>query len=184
MPDVAENLAHNLRELREGRGASQQQMAKLAGIPRPTWANLETGAANPTLSVLVKVAGALGVSLEELVGPPRPGAKHFRAADLPVRRRGGVIVRELLPEALRGLALERMVLEPGSAMPGTPHTAGTREYLTCERGVVELSAAGQTWRLEPGDVVVFRGDQRHGYRNPARSTAVAYSVVALASPID
>lgn len=34
--------------------------------------------------------------------------------------------------------------------------------------------------LEPGDVVVFRGDQKHGYRNPGRGTAVAYSVVTLA----
>jgi XRE family transcriptional regulator, regulator of sulfur utilization len=178
--DVAENLANNMRQLREARGLSQQHMAALAGIPRPTWANLETGGANPTLSVLVKVAASLGISLEELVGPPRPGARRYAAADLPLRRRGGVLVRQLLPEALRGLALERMELAPGSAMPGTPHTAGTREYLTCERGTVELSAAGESWRLEAGDVVVFRGDQRHGYRNPGRKTAVAYSVVALA----
>lgn len=182
--DVAAHLALNMRQLREARAISQQQMAKLAGIPRPTWANLESGTGNPTLSVLVKVAAALGVSLEELVGPPRPGAKHYPAADLPVRRRGGVLVRQLLPEALRGLALERLELEPGGVMPGTPHTPGTREYLTCERGTVELSAAGQSWRLEPGDVVVFRGDQRHGYRNPGRKTAVAYSVVALTPPGD
>jgi hypothetical protein len=29
-------------------------------------------------------------------------------------------------------------------------------------------------------VVVFRGDQRHGYRNPGSGLAVAYSVVAFA----
>jgi hypothetical protein len=29
-------------------------------------------------------------------------------------------------------------------------------------------------------VVVFRGDQRHSYRNPGRVAAVAYSVVAFA----
>ena len=34
--------------------------------------------------------------------------------------------------------------------------------------------------FEPGDVVVFRGDQRHTYRNPGRIPAIAYSVVALA----
>lgn len=30
------------------------------------------------------------------------------------------------------------------------------------------------------DVVVFRGDQKHAYRNPGRTKAIAYSVVALA----
>jgi len=39
---------------------------------------------------------------------------------------------------------------------------------------------GQVWKLEPGDVVVFRGDQSHGYRNPGAEPAVAYSVIALA----
>jgi quercetin dioxygenase-like cupin family protein len=73
-----------------------------------------------------------------------------------------------------------MEIAPGGSMAGTPHTAGTREYLTCERGVVELAASGEVHRLGPGDALVFRGDQRHTYRNPGRSAAVAVSVVAFA----
>ena len=61
-----------------------------------------------------------------------------------------------------------------------PHTPGTREYLTCERGEIELTVAGRSFRLGEGDVVVFRGDQRHSYRNPGRVETVAYSVIALA----
>ena len=129
---------------------------------------------------LVRVAAALSVSLEELVGPPRAWAKLYRAAELPQKTRGKVLVRQLLPDTLSGLAIERMALAAGAQMTGTPHTPGTREYLTCETGRVELAAAGQRWVLEPGDVVVFRGDQKHGYRNPGRAQAVAYSVVALA----
>jgi quercetin dioxygenase-like cupin family protein len=43
-----------------------------------------------------------------------------------------------------------------------------------------LVARGESWRLDPGDVVVFRGDQRHSYRNDGRNKAIAYSGVALA----
>lgn len=178
--EVAHNLANNLRQLREARGVSQQQIARVAGIPRPTWAHLETGAGNPTLGVLVKVASALSVSVEELIAPPRAGAKHYPSSSLPVRRRGGVTIRRLLPEVIVGLELERMELPVRASMTGTPHTPGTREYLTCESGRVELVAAGQSWTLEPGDVVVFRGDQKHGYRNVGRTPAVAYSVIAFA----
>lgn len=75
-----------------------------------------------------------------------------------------------------------MELEPGGRMIGVPHTPGTREYLTCERGRVELVAAGERWALELGDVLVFRGDQRHSYRNlDARRPAVAISVVCFAA---
>jgi transcriptional regulator with XRE-family HTH domain len=174
------NLANNIRQLREARGLTQHQMAKISTIPRPTWANLESGTANPTVSVLVKVAAALQVSVEELLAPPRSSGRFFSAEQLPLRRRGAVLVRNLLPEPLVGIQFERMELPPGSSMAGIPHTPGTREYLTCERSVIELSESGQTWRLNPGDVVAFRGDQKHGYRNPGRETTVAYSVIALA----
>lgn len=180
MDDIAGHLGNNIRQLREARGLTQQQIAGIAGVPRPTWANLESGAANPTLSVLVKVATALQVSLEELVSPPRTASKFYAAASLPVRQRGKVSVRRLLPEPIAGLEIERMTLPAGASMSGIPHTPGTREYLTCESGEIELSESGRVWRLAPGDVVVFRGDQPHGYRNPGAGAAVAYSVIALA----
>ena len=90
-------------------------------------------------------------------------------------------VRRLLPEAIPGMELERLELPARAQMTGVPHTPGTREYLTCERGTVELSASGEVWTLEPGDVLVFRGDQKHGYRNPGAAPAIAYSVVCFAA---
>ena len=179
--DPSANLADNLRAIRETRGLSQAQLAQLAGIPRPTWTHLESGSANPTLSVLMKVAAALQVRLEELLAPPREPGRLVKAADLPTRQKGDVTVRKLLPESLAGLDLERLDLPAGGRMGGVPHGPGTREYLTCERGAVELSVAGAVYRLDAGDVVVFRGDQRHGYRNPGTSAAVAYSVIAFAT---
>jgi quercetin dioxygenase-like cupin family protein len=66
-------------------------------------------------------------------------------------------------------------------MAGVPHTDGTREYLTCEAGELGLTVAGEKWTLRRGDVVVFRGDQKHGYSNAGSKTAVGYSVVLLAT---
>src|SRR5688572_20023980 len=175
-----DHLADNIKALRETRGLSQQQMAKAAGIPRATWTHLESGAANPTLAVLIKVANALQVRLDELLAAPRQPARLIRADELPTRDRGQVAIRKLLPEPLPGLDLERMVLPPGARMSGVPHTPGTREYLTCERGAVELAVAGERYRLAEGDVVSFRGDQRHGYHNPGTTIAVAYSAIAFA----
>ena len=177
---TAAHLGRNIQTLREARGRTQQQIARVAGIPRATWANLESGAANPTLSVLIKVAHALQVRLEELIEPPRRTGRLYRAADLPWREKNTVVVRKLLPETIPGLEIERMELPPRASMAGVPHTAGTREYLTCERGQIELSAGGESFALQPGDVVVFRGDQKHGYRNPGATTTIAYSVIAFA----
>ena len=178
---TASHLAANIRQLREARGMTQEQMARLSDVPRPTWANLESGEANPTLSVLIKVAGALQVPLEELIGPPRAMVKLYKVASLPVTQRGKVRVRKLLPESIAGFEIDRMELLAGAYMTGIPHTPGTREYLTCESGIVELSVAETKWQLQPGDVVVFRGDQKHAYRNPGTANAVAYSILSFAS---
>lgn len=178
---TAIHLAANIRQLREARGMTQDQMARLSEVPRPTWANLESGEANPTLLVLVKVANALQVPLEELIGPPRGGVKLYKAASLPVTQRGRIRIRRLLPEKVSGFEIDRMELAAGAYMAGIPHTPGTREYLTCESGTVELNVAESTWQLLAGDVVVFRGDQKHSYRNPGTTTSVAYSVLSLAA---
>lgn len=177
---VSENLADNIKSLRELRRLTQAQIAKTAGIPRPTWANVESGGANPTLQVLLKMAEALQVSLEELIAPPRASAKLYRRDSLPSKKRGKVSIQKLLPEPLVGLDLERLVLPPGATMRGIPHTPGTREFLTCEQGIVELREADTKWQLGPGDVLVFRGDQKHSYYNPGGRDAIAYSVISLA----
>lgn len=177
--DLAARLAENVRQLRQARGLTQQQMAKLSRLPRATWANLESGTANPTLAVLHGVAVALQVPLEELVAQPRADTKHYPRGTLPSRKRGNVTVRSLLPDNVPGMVLERLELPPGERLVGVPHTPGTREYLTSEVGRIDLVAAGETFHVEPGDVVVFRGDQRHSYFNPGSAVAVGYSVVML-----
>src|SRR5262245_64644969 len=79
MDDTGACLGHNVKTLRAARGFSQERAAALAGIPRATWATLESGAANPTIAVLVRVAGALQVRVDELIAPPRSAGRLYRA---------------------------------------------------------------------------------------------------------
>ena len=182
MSEINRNLADNIRRLRGARNLSQQQIAKLSSIPRPTWASLETGTANPTLAVLSKAAGALNVSIEELVGPPRSEFKFIPSDKVRERKRQGARIRPLVAESIAGLEITRTELEPGGRMVGVPHKQGTREYLTCERGKIELVAGGQHHLLRAGDMLVFRGDQRHSYINPdKRRESISVSVVCFAS---
>ncbi len=180
MNDAISNyIAQNVRQLRQSRNLSQEQLSRLSGVPRPTWSNLESGTANPTVSVLTKVAAALQVPVEELISPPKAVAKFYPADTIPKQRRGGILIRKLLPDHLQGLELDRMELPPASQMTGVPHRMGTREYLACETGQVELIVSGERYELSAGDVVVFRGDQKHSYANRGAKVAVAYSAVVL-----
>lgn len=177
---LAVRLAENVRHLREVRGQTQEQMAKLAGMPRATWAHLETGAANPTLAVLDKVATALQVPIEELTGAPRSSGRLYPRDTMRRRTQGDGSVQQLLPDPIPGMVIERMEIPAHGRIPGVPHMPGTREYFTCEAGEVEIAAGTGRWRVGPGDVLVFPGDQRHSYTNSGNRPAVGYSVVLLA----
>ena len=65
--DIKERLAKNLRKLRTAKGWSQEEFAFEAGIHRTYISDLERGARNPTISVVDKLAKALGVNVGELL---------------------------------------------------------------------------------------------------------------------
>lgn len=76
--DGLKSIAANIRRLRLRKGWTQEQLAEAAEIENRYVQTLESGAANPSAVVLMKVARALET---------KPGSL-FRAADLPPRREG------------------------------------------------------------------------------------------------
>lgn len=63
-----QNLAKNVKRLREAKGLSQERLARLADVANNTLIKMETGGnKNPTLETLKKVAKALEVSVDDLI---------------------------------------------------------------------------------------------------------------------
>jgi len=175
---TAAHLARNLTSLRHTRALTQDALAKSAGVPRSTIANLESGEGNPSLVVLVKVAGALGVPIDELLASPRAMVRRWPASEVQSRTKGrGVSIRALVPEPVPEEMMEVMDFAPAALMAGTPHLPGTREYFTCLDGRVNLMVAGERHELAEGDVLAFPGNLPHSYQNadalaPARGVSV------------
>ena len=63
-----QNLANNIKKLREAKGLSQEKLARLADVANNTLMKMESGEnQNPTLVTLKKVAKAFGVSVDDLI---------------------------------------------------------------------------------------------------------------------
>lgn len=176
---VSAYLAENITALRKRSELSQGKLADKAGIPRSTITNMESGAGNPSLTNLCKLAAALGVSIEELLSRPRNEISLLRADQVPVQQRsaGKVQVHKLMPDKVRGIEIDRMVFGASASMGGKPHLPGTKEYLVTLAGGVTVSVGGESWEVSAGDVLAFPGDQKHGYRNSGRGQAEALSIV-------
>jgi len=119
-----------LRAVRQQRGATLASVSVVTGISVSTLSRLESGGRKPTLELLLALARAYQVPLDELVGVPPPGDPRVRAK--PVHRHG----RTLIPLTQRpgGLRAYKMILptaEPVAELRTHEgygrlfHTAGT-----------------------------------------------------------
>jgi transcriptional regulator with XRE-family HTH domain len=176
MDHTSSNLGANVRSLREERGLTQRQLAEVSGIPRPTLAHIESGEANPTLHVLVKLAAALSNPIERLIASPRAIVRVVARDALAEHGRSGVAVRDLVPEPVPGVAIERVELQPGAQFRAPPRAAGTRQFVACERGAVAVEVGEGRWPLGTGDLLVAGGDVGYRVENPGRGAAVLYAV--------
>jgi transcriptional regulator with XRE-family HTH domain len=62
-------LAQNIRKIRLKRRLSQEKLSRIADISTATLVKIEAGVAKePTITTVAKIAGALKVSIDELVG--------------------------------------------------------------------------------------------------------------------
>jgi transcriptional regulator with XRE-family HTH domain len=182
LDQISKHLSSSMISLRRKRGMTQADLARLAEVPRSTVTHLESGAGNPSLMNLARVAGALQVSIEELLARPRASCKLIRAGEMPRHRRsqGIATIFKLLPDSIPGMEMDRIEIESAGRMGGVPHVAGTKEYLTVIQGEITVHVAGESWRVRNGDVLAFPGDQAHSYHNTGTSKAAGFSVVALA----
>jgi putative molybdopterin biosynthesis protein len=72
MTEAPGTVGARLRLARQARGFSQQQLAGMAGVSRQAVSALESGHSDPSLRVALALAQALGMTVEELFGPPDP----------------------------------------------------------------------------------------------------------------
>lgn len=98
--DMAQ-AASRLRQLREAAGISQRELARQIGQDQSNVRFWETTGKIPRSDVLIPIAQALGVTVEELLGRPKPrrakpaggrlGEVFEKAAKLPRRQQAKIV---------------------------------------------------------------------------------------------
>lgn len=153
---MSTRLAQNLKKLREAQGFSQASLAEDSGVPRPTIAHLESGQANPTLNVVVRVARSLGVSVDGLVDPGEVGIRVLGPRNLPSKKSARVRRTQVVPPStFREAEVERIQLRPGGRF-GLEVRAGAVEVLIGESGVFQLASAEEEHELGEEHVAFVR----------------------------
>lgn len=152
-PSIATVLAEvgpRLKRLRTHRGITLTELAEATGISKSTLSRLETGQRKPSLELLLPIAHAHRVPLDELVGAPDAGDPRLRLK--PRVRNGRVVVP--LTQNRGGVQAWKVVIPPE---PGEPElrTHDGYEWFYVLTGEVRLIIGEKDVTLGAGEVAEF-----------------------------
>lgn len=163
-------LGNVIRELRLKDNLTIAEVAAQAGISRGMVSKIENGQVSTSLETLSKIAQALGVSLAHLFrhyDMPSGGAQLVKNGEgMEVVRRGtrrGHTYHLLAYDQGPKKSFEPFLItmdDASEVFPTFEHP-GT-EFIHMLRGKIEYRHGQQTYLLEPGDSLTFRGDIPHG----------------------
>ena len=164
--------------LRKSMGLSLQQLAERSDVSAAAIHKIEQGGMVPTITTLLKIAGAVGRPVSYFVedGERDDLAVLTPAAEVrPVytSHRGITLNSISGPYARFMLAGARATVAGGASSGKKPMQHPGEELVHVTGGVMEFSIAGQAFLLESGDTLHFRGDQPHTWRNPGETEAEA-----------
>lgn len=161
-------VSQNIKTIREQKKLTLDAAASVTGVSRSMLAQIEKGDANPTITVLWKIANGYKVSFTSLIEQAPEAATVLSAGFVsPIMEDGGRYMN--YPafgfDEQRGFETYRIVIAPCGFLQAEPHLANTEEYITVFSGNVEIVAAEQNFVLNKGDSIRFLADIPHSYRN-------------------
>ncbi|WP_104105466.1 XRE family transcriptional regulator [Nocardioides sp. 616] len=173
--DILRGVGPRLRQLRLEREATLSDLAAETGISVSTLSRLESGQRKPTLELLLPLARAHRVALDELVDAPETGDPRIRPR--PVTRHGRTFLS--LTRRPGGLQSFKMIMPVESASQPTLQTHEGYEWLYVLSGRVRLVLGTRDLLLEPGEVAEFDTRTPHWIGNPGPTPA---EVLAIFGP--
>ncbi len=160
---------------RQARRWTLDQLAEKSGVSRRMLINVEQGAANPSVTTLLRLSDALGIGLQALVDVPQvTSVKVVRSGEAPALWTGngggrGVLLAGTTPPDI--LELWDWTLAPGDRHDSEAHVRGTKEILQVRGGTVTVEVNGQVEALAVDDTISFPSDVPHSYVNDGPEAA-------------
>jgi transcriptional regulator with XRE-family HTH domain len=147
--DVLAAVGPRLRRLRERRELTLSALAAKTGISKSTLSRLENGERKPSLELLLPLAEAFHLPLDELVGAPRVGDPRVRMA--PKTRNGRLVYP--LSGASSAMAVWKVVIPPERERRLRTHAG--YEWLYVLSGEMRLILGKHDIVMGPGEVAEF-----------------------------
>jgi transcriptional regulator with XRE-family HTH domain len=165
-----DRVAARLRRVREERGLTLTEAAQSTGISTSTLSRLETGQRRPTLELLLPLAQAYRVPLDDLVGAPAVGDPRIR---LKPRRVNG---RTVLPLTRPGGIQAWKIVVPATQTTPAPRAHDGFEWLYVLSGRLRVVIGDRDLVLGEGEAAEFDTQVPHWFGSAGDGPAEVLSI--------
>lgn len=179
---MSNDVSTRLKAVRQQHGLSQRELAKRAGVTNGTISLIEQGRVSPSVASLRKVLDGIPMTLAEFFTMDAGGAPQvfFAASELAELGGRGLSLRLVAAQRPgRRLAILHEVYEPGADTGAEMLSHAGEEGGVVVSGRIEVTVAGQTRVLGPGDAYYFTSAMPHRFRNRGRERC---EIISAASP--
>jgi transcriptional regulator with XRE-family HTH domain len=177
-----EEIARKLKAYRLANRMTLKQLANEAGCTDAYLSQLERGLANPSITILKKVASALRMKVVDFFIEP-----EIAENDVVMRERERVNINFKEGEAkiqmlVRNIRDKRMqpfytTIEPGGGSKGSYSHIG-EEFGIVLQGELEINLNGDPYRLRKNESFYFSSQTPHSWGNPCKKRTVVIWVVS------
>ncbi|MEU6861273.1 XRE family transcriptional regulator [Glycomyces sp. NPDC046736] len=151
MDQALDSVGPRLRALRKQREATLADLSERTGISVSTLSRLESGARKPTLELLLPLAKAHGVTLDDLVGAPQTGdprihlrpITHHGMTMLPLTRNPG------------GIQAYKLVIAPSERGEPELKVHEGYEWMYVLNGRLRVVLGEHDFVMKPGEAAEF-----------------------------
>ena len=169
--DLGASVGERLRERRRALGLTLKEAAREAEISTSYLSSIETGNSVPSLPILARVVGVLGLSLNEVL----------RNVGQTVLRTGRLEEGE---PGVQRASHEDLLLEVAFVVSGAGETgacpvptAGHEVFVYVLEGALEVVVAGDGHELQTGDSLDVDSPERLDYRSTGPRTVAVWAAM-------
>lgn len=180
MEQTTLKIGERLKEIRNTRQLTLDDVAKLSGVSKPMLGQIERGQSSPTINVLWKISTGLKIPLSFFC---RQQEKEYIVAGLGKKEmiteeNGGMRAYPLFPfDPVRNVEVFYIEFDPGVEHSSLPHVAGVEEYVFLVQGTLKMVIGGKEVFLQEKQSIRFGADISHAYHNVSDKVCAVYNVI-------
>lgn len=173
-------IATNLRELREQRNLSLDQLAELTGVSKSMLRQIETGRSSPTIATIWKIANGMRLSFTTLVTHRRPqvAITDFNGPKPLTAKSNRYRLFPLIPfDPEHAFEIYHVEIEPGTTFEGEPHKGNVEEYVFVLKGKLDIAVEEEHYSVHANQLIRFVANRPHTYINSGNEMVSANMMI-------